>query len=258
MKTLTILFFIAIIFNFSACSTNKVKSQKSARERAFLYQDIGMGYLRGRNYPAALKQLLIANKLAPNEPSILNNLGVAFHYRGRVDLAQKHIEQALTINPEYTEARTNLGQILIENKKYSQALKHLLTAREDLTYPHPEKVHTNLARAYFYLANHAAAEKELNLALKVNRNYCPALTYKVKNLFYLKRYSRTYQLADHTKINCPTSTPEEMLYFGGMSFYLSGKRDQAENRFTTLIKKYPNTEYTEKAKIALKTLESEK
>ena len=249
---------ILLAFTLSSCISARPKPKKSEREQAFLHQDIGVGYLKGKNYPAALKQLIIANKLAPNEPSILNSLGIAMYYRGRLDLAEKYLRQSLKINPKFTEARGNLGHLLIEKKKYSQALTNLSLAREDLTYGSPEKIHANLGRAYFYLSDYSMAEKELNLALKTNREYCIALFYKIKNLFYQKKYGKAYRLADRTELTCAAGDTEELLYYSGMSFFLAGKPEQAKNRFKKLIRKYPENEFAEKAQLAIATMEESK
>lgn len=257
MKTSKILLYSLIAISLTACSAAKKQKRNEARSQAFLHQDIGMGYLRGQNYPAALKQLITANKLAPNEPSILNNLAVAYHYRGRSDISLKTLKKALSINPAFTEARTNLGRILIEEKKYSQAAKHLLTAREDLTYPNPEKVHSNLGVAYYYLSNYEKAQKELDLALKVDRNYCQAIVYKVKNMYYRKKYIQSARLADKAELSCPGRHVPEMVYLAGMGRFMTGRNDEAKNRFEKLVNKHPNSEFSQKAKLAISTLEME-
>lgn len=255
MKKLNLILSLLFVISLSSCASGDKKKKAGLRSQAFLHQDIGMGYLKGKNYPAALKQLITANKLAPNEPSIMNNLAIAYHYRGRSDLAYKTLQKILRQDPKYTEARTNLGQILIEQKKYSQAVKQLRIARKDLTYPNPEKVHANLGIAYFHLANHKGAKKELDLALKVNREYCLALFFKVKNMYYRKKYMDSAQLADRTELTCPGGTTPEMIYLSGMGRFMMGQNDAAKNRFSKLIKAYPTSEFSKKAKLAISTIE---
>lgn len=246
---------LSLLFTIS-CASSDSREKASNLHQAQLHQEIGMGYLKGKNYPAALKQLMTANKLAPNNPEILNNLAIAYHYRGRTDVAEKVLRKSIGLNKDYTEARNNLARILIENKKYSQAVKHLLIAREDLTYQHPEKVHANLAEAYYHLGDYENSAKEANLALQVNRHMCLALIYKVKTLYVLKDYGPSADLADKTELTCPGESVPELIYLSGMSYYQQGFSGKAKSRFFKLQKKYPHNDFTKKAKMALANMGS--
>jgi Tfp pilus assembly protein PilF len=256
MKNILKVSLITSLFFIISCASTDSKEKASALHQAQLHQEIGMGYLKGKNYPAALKQLMTANKLAPNNPEILNNLAIAYHYRGRTDVAEKVLRKSLSLSKNYTEARNNLARILIENKKYSQAIKHLLIAREDLTYQHPEKVHANLAETYFHLGDYENANKEADLALQVNRHMCLALIYKVKTLYVLKKFGPSADLADRTELTCPGDQVPELVYLSGMSYYQQGFSGKAKSRFHKLKEKYPHNDFTKKAKMALANMGS--
>ena len=56
---------------------------------------------------------------------------------------QKHLEKAIKVNPEYSEAHYELGIIFSEKKEYKLAKQHLLKVT---------KIDPDFAMAYFHLA----------------------------------------------------------------------------------------------------------
>lgn len=238
-----------------ACfSSGKADKQKQIQQ-AFLHQEIGMGYLEAKKYPEALRQLLTANELAPQQPQIINNLALAYHYRGKSQEAIKLLKQALLLEPKLTEARSNLARIYIEQKLYAQALEELKIARDDLTYSYPERVHTHLATVYLEMNQLEAAEAELQLALKTKRDYCPARFQNVKILYTKKDYKVGAIEADKCIYSCPSTAIDEAFYLAGMSYYFAGFPDKAKNRLEQLVREYPASEFSNKAHPVLEQLE---
>lgn len=225
--------------------------------RAGLYLQIGDDLMTQENYPEALTNLLEANKLAPNNPRIMNSLGMLYFHREKYDLAAEYLQKTISIEPKYTDARTNLGRVYIAQGKYNKAIIETKKALQDLTYNHPEKAQTNLGLAYLRKNKFAAAKNELHTAIKLNKEYCPAYSYYGQSLMKLKQYEDASGVFDRAIKVCQTK-PEEVHYLSGLSYYQNGKKEMALVRLKEVSKLYPASEFAEKSRSLLNVIEQDR
>ena len=122
-----------VIFLVSSC-TSLFKSDRS-EERALLRQQLGVSYMQQGNYPLALKELLAAEELDPQNPQIQNNLGMLYFVREKFELSAKHFSRAYDLDNKYTDAKNNLARVYIELKQFAIAQRLLEEVSADLTYP---------------------------------------------------------------------------------------------------------------------------
>ena len=80
---------------------------------------------RGK-YLQALEPLRRAVSLMPTNAPAWNYLGLALHYSGKSDEAQKAYVQALLLNHDLSEAHYNLGCLLLEQNKPDNARSELM------------------------------------------------------------------------------------------------------------------------------------
>ena len=226
------------------------------KKRASLYFQIGNDLLEQKNYPDALTNLLEADKLDPENPYIMNSLGMLYFAREKYDLAANYIQRAIKADPKYTDARSNLGRIYIAQGKYERAIAETKRALKDLTYNQPEKAHTNLGLAYFRKNNFKDAREQFLQALKLNKDYCPAYNHYGKTLMKLKQFDDASGVFDRGIKVCQHS-PEEVHYLSGLSYYQRGKKDMALIRLKEVAKLYPGSEYSEKSRSLLKVIEQD-
>ena len=60
-------------------------------------------------------------KVAPAHVDVLHFLGVLLHQRGKAQASVELIRQALSINPDYRDARLNLGNVLQEQGRFKES-----------------------------------------------------------------------------------------------------------------------------------------
>lgn len=94
------------------------------REEPSYRNQRGILYLR-RNKPASALVEFEAALRNEQKPTYWNNAGIAYARLKRLDDAQRAYENALSMNPEYSECEVNLALLLIEQSKYGEAIKHL-------------------------------------------------------------------------------------------------------------------------------------
>lgn len=237
------------LFAVSCAST-----QKDDVARSMLHLEIGTTYLTKGNYPAALRELLIAEKLNPDSPVIQNNLGLVYYVRNKTDLAEKHFRQAITIEPKYSDSRVNLGHLLIDLRLYDQAIRELKVACDDLLYQYPDKALYNLGLAYFKKGDFKSSKDSLEKALEINRNNCSALNLYGRSLFELKNYSPAAESLDRAAETCRTMGASEPLYYAGLTYLRVGNREKAQARFEEIVQQHQNSPQAPKAKEALELM----
>src|SRR5215471_8963598 len=71
---------------------------------------------RGK-YEKAVEKLTVAVDLLRTNAQAYNYLGLAYHYSGRAEQAQRAYERALMLNRDLSEARFNLGCLWLEQNK---------------------------------------------------------------------------------------------------------------------------------------------
>jgi tetratricopeptide (TPR) repeat protein len=95
-----------------------------------LYREIGVVDFRVGLIDDAIASWQIGLRYAPGDPSLLNNLSVAFIRQQRYDEAEAAVRQALTVDPNMPHLLNTLGEILMVRGNYEEALKYFFAAIE--------------------------------------------------------------------------------------------------------------------------------
>lgn len=146
MKNLCYLFFA--LFFLISCASKNLNSEKK-KEVAMATQKVGEEYYNAGNYTIALKNLLEARKTIPNDPYLLNSLGLVYLAKQRYDLAENEFKKALELKADYSQAKNNLGAAYLKQEKWDLAIKCFEAVSENLLYATPEIALSNLGWAYF-------------------------------------------------------------------------------------------------------------
>ena len=250
LKRLNFLFICSFICLVTACATFQNEDEKTA----LLHLQLGTSHFNQGNYPQALKELLIAEKLDADNAAVQNALGLAYFVRDRFDLAEKHISKALSLRPDYTDARNNLASVYLEQGKYDLALVEANKVAADLTYLAPEKAQINLGMVYFRKGQFPAAKAKFQKAVELQKDNCLATSYYGRSLYELKDLKRASEALDQAVGFCQRSQFDEPHYYSALTYYQMGNAQKAEARLEELIKLYPHGNYVDKAKDMLETI----
>jgi Tfp pilus assembly protein PilF len=245
--------FCCMVAAFGAVLSGCASSAKN-EERALLHLQMGMGSLNQGQYPQALKELLTAEELAPNNAIIQNNLAIAYYVRERYDLAEQHLRRALDIDPAYTEARVNLSRVLIERSQYPAAEVEVKKALDDLTYVSPEKAWFNYGLLNFRQQKYETAKDAFYKALQTQRENCEIHSYYGRSLFELKDYKSASEALDKAVSFCKGADFDEPHYYSALSYYHMGMKSKAVARLEEVISFYTNGKYKNKAKEMLQII----
>lgn len=94
-------------------------------------------------------------------------LGEVDRIAGMYSSAESHYKRALSFHPDYPDALAAVGNLLIQQQRYTEALPYLLKAtRLD---PHNETFHYHLARLYQSLNRQEDFQREMELFRKLHQ-----------------------------------------------------------------------------------------
>lgn len=85
----------------------------------------GRRAIESRDWTTAIKWLTAAEKRASNNADLHNYLGYAYRNTGQLDLAFKHYERALRIDPRHLGANEYIGEAYLMANNLAKAEEHL-------------------------------------------------------------------------------------------------------------------------------------
>ncbi len=147
--------------------------------------DQAVALLQRGDFAAADKLLTRLLTLAPREPVLHNFLGIAKANLDKPEAAIRHYKKAISLNPDYGEARGNLGTILMTRGDTDEAIIHLRAALR-LTPGNAEAVNS-LANALRAKGQYDEALALYDKALALNPGYATPLNNKAITLALLER-----------------------------------------------------------------------
>lgn len=235
----------SILMMISGCAS---LNSSERQEKAELHMQIGISYLQRQNYPMALKELLVAEDLAPNNAAIESNLGLVYFFRERYDLSEKHYLKAISSRKDFTEAKNNLARVYIELDQLNKAEPLLKEAVKDLTYPDYPLVNVNYGVLEYKKKNYVQSKAYLKKALEVDRENCNGHLYLGRNYLDTEDLSLAIDELEKAIAFCQPQGVDDANYYSAVAHYRNKQRDRAIVRFEELLKIFPTGKNSEKAK----------
>jgi tetratricopeptide (TPR) repeat protein len=103
---------------------------------------------------------------AGNSALLINKIGIAYHQMLELELARKHYEKALKLDPKYSEAINNLGTIYYAKKNYRRAVSYYNRALK--IKPTSASILSNLGTAQFARKKYKEAAESYEKALSLD------------------------------------------------------------------------------------------
>ena len=144
-------------------------------QRAEAARNLGEAYIAEGNYTRALRELLKAEKMNPEDPYLHNDLGLTYMGKNRPEKAVAHFKKALELKPDYSPARNNLGSAYIALERWDKAIACFKEVNDDLLYMTPQYPLSNLGYVYFRKGEYRKAEQYYLEALNLKNDFARAL-----------------------------------------------------------------------------------
>jgi type IV pilus biogenesis/stability protein PilW len=142
------------------------------REQAQIHYELAVQNLV-KQPQTAFHEVDEALKLNPEMHEAWHVRGLLLHHSfGRHEEALAAYMKALQLKPDFSDARTNLGNLYIDMKRYDDAIAQYDKALNDVLYGAPFIAHGNMGWAYYKKGDVAQALDHLKAAITINPKYC--------------------------------------------------------------------------------------
>jgi type IV pilus assembly protein PilF len=165
------LLLIIAVLMVSCAAQNSIRNTRMAAAK----RDVGEAYMRQGDYTAALRELLEAEKLNPEDHIVQNDLGICFMNKKRMADAISHFKKAVAIKSNYASARNNLGTAYLALKEWDTAIEIFKGISKDALYGTPHYPLSNIGLAYFHKGEFKTALRYYKEALKIKDTFVNAL-----------------------------------------------------------------------------------
>jgi len=241
-KNISLIYILAFnLFALYSCS-NLEKHKNAKLNKAILYYSNGTENLINKNYTQALKSLLQANELKPNDSKILNNLGMTYFFKNKLDHAIDFLTKSIDSDPKNSDARNNLASIYFRENKLDEAKFQYNLVKNDLVYPHQYRTYYNLALIAEKESDYPTMLKLLNLSINDRDNYCPVHFKLGKFNFKKKKYATALKnFKNASKGTCYNYAAP--IFYQGLVWRNLQENEKAIAKFNELIDIFPKSEF---------------
>ncbi len=193
MRLARVFFLAAVLITFVSCAP----TLKEKKDNAAIRYKMGAVHFSEGNYTAALKDLIEAVELNPEEPTYQHLLGLTYFSKRMYNEAVVHYKEAVRLDPEYADAHVNLGVAYLRLERWDDAIVHFNKALENVFYRTPEMALYNLGSAYYGKGDYIRAVEYFKEAVRVDPEY--AFAYNNLGLAYDKLNMTDKAVASYRK-----------------------------------------------------------
>ena len=228
-----LLFIIVLLLPASGLWGCTGSATRHNHELADATREIGEAYMRQGDYTAALRELIKAEKLNPENPFTHNDLGLCYMAKKRIPDAIAHFKKAVALKPSYAPARNNLGSAYLSIEEWDAAIEVFKEISKDVLYATPHYPLSNLGLAYYNKGDYKTALNYYKEALKIQPNFVVAQ----------RGVGRTYLAMNQPRLalryleSAVTQAPQaaEIHFELAEAYLLVGRIEQARASYLTVI-----------------------
>lgn len=240
-------FMISLLFALAACSSKK---ETVMSKKAELYYTSGTQSLIDQRYTEALQFLTKANEINPDDPKILNNLGMAYYFKGHRDLALQTIEHAIKVDDKNSDARSNLAAIAMKENDYPRAEQLLKEVLKDLVYDKQTVTYYNLGIIALRRNEISQAKEYFVKSLNEDPSYCPS-HFRLGVFFYQSRqFKKALDSFKEASMGVCYQDPAP-IYYQALTQMEMGSFDDARIKLNEVDARFPKSEYAAKARMKI-------
>jgi type IV pilus assembly protein PilF len=221
---------IFMIIQLFACTGQSTQQDVRVAEAT---REIGEAYMRQGDYTAALRELLEAEKLNPEDPFTHNDLGLCYMNKKRMPDAIAHFKKAVALKPSYAPARNNLGTAYLTIEEWDQAIAVFTEITKDVLYATPHFPLANMGWAYYNKKQYQEALKYYKEALKLQPDFVVALRGAGRTYLALNQGRMALRYLEHAAKLAPKIA--EIHYDLAEAYLLVGKYNEARISYETVI-----------------------
>lgn len=237
--------FLLLLLLVGISSAGCVPTLSDSNKASYHFQ-MGESYLRENNITAALIELSEAEKITPEDPNLLNFLGLVYYRKGKFEIAEQKYLKAIQLKPQFSDARNYLAVNYMDMKRWDDAIFQLRLVNDDLFYQNQESAQINLGLAYL-------GKGDTQKALEVLRT---AITGYPRNPQARVALGRTYFALERNDMAIDEFNKAAELakgyinpyYYLGLAYLKNNNKEAARDAFREVVRLSPDSAIGRQAK----------
>jgi type IV pilus assembly protein PilF len=206
--------------------TPTVKEQQASE----IHYDLGIQAQNSGNMQEAYGEFERALALDPKNARAHDAMGVVLHlgFR-RADKAEQHFREAIRLDPQFSEAKVNLGNVFLERGRLDEAIALYEQALNDMRYPTPFIAQGNLGWALYKQDKVPEAIEQIRASVTTNPKFC--LGYRNLGAIYDRQGKVEDACVQYARYreNCPDEA--DAYYREAVCLAKAGRAQEAAARF---------------------------
>jgi type IV pilus assembly protein PilF len=246
-----------LLFALPGCGIKQEREERAEQNarRANSHFNIAVDHQDNGRVELALRELLTAHRLDPENPKILHGLGIAYLQKGKEAEAEKYIKRAVVIRPDYQEARYNLSTLYMRQGRFEECITQSQILYDDPTFAEPWRALANWGWSSYQLGRVEEGRSQLSHALDYNTRYWPAvLDLGILESEQGNKMEAIGYFEQVLTLGPDASTTAEANYRLGEIYVSQGKRRQAIEVLRTAVVKAPSDPWGKKSEEYLRRL----
>lgn len=165
--------------------------------------------------------------------------------------ADEYFKKAISLDPEFTQARNNYGVYLSERGRYQEAIEQFNIAGGTLGYRNRAGALENLGLTYLKINNPAAAEAAFNKAMETERGAVVAKMEMIDILINRRESLKAKEYFEDLKSLSQMHgqpMPPRLIYQGIRLNILQNNRQEIQRLSSQLLSQYPLSDEAKKLK----------
>ncbi|MCE9672433.1 social motility TPR repeat lipoprotein Tgl [Myxococcus stipitatus] len=191
----------SLLLALAGCAHTPSEKEKRTAE---IHYDLAIAAQEQGHVQEALRELQVSLENDPNYPEANNAIGILLHLAfARPSEAIGHYERALKVRPTFSEARTNLANVHLDQGRFDEAIKLYEQVLNDMLYPTPFIAQGNMGWALYKKGETERGVQSLKAAVTTNPGFC--LGYRNLGIIYDETGRTDESCRQFTRFreNCP-------------------------------------------------------
>jgi tetratricopeptide (TPR) repeat protein len=244
------MFAVVLVLFLTACATTPVNNVDNVKMAEGYYMK-GVSYLQKKNYELALVEFQRSIQTDKKNKNAYFALGSVNETMGKFADAARYYEEALDIDPEYSEAHNALGVVFSRQERWKDALKSFNKALGNKLYTTPHIAYYNMAHVYMAQKNY---EKAIEAYRESKRfaNYDQTIYELGMALFDA---GKVKEAISEFREGVALSPSNASIRYGlALALLKDGNKKAALPEFKKTVELAPKSEFAQKAKDYITTL----
>ena len=243
------MFVIVLLLALAGCATTGTPIDKTKMAQG--YFEKGLAHYQEKNFELASVEFNRSLQTDSSNKLPYYYLGIINDTRGKPEEALKYYKEAISLDPDFSEAYNALGVVYVKQEKWQDALKCFKKALDNKLYTTPHIPYLNMGDMYMTQKNYDKAVEAYRESKRLAN--LELTSYKLGTALY--EAGRTKEAIKEFQEGVGMAPQNAYLRYSlAIALLKDGNKAAAISEFKKVVELAPGSEIAQKAKDYVKTL----